>query len=92
LLEAAMSEYDDSHARDKALYLTWLADAYLDAGELEHATEVTSHALDLANGVASARPHKRIGAVLDRLKAHESAPHVAELIARRPVNPVQVRS
>ena len=91
-LEAAMYEYDNSHARDKALYLTWLADAYLDAGELEHATEVTSHALDLAAGVASARPHVRIGAVLDRFEAHESAPGVAELIARRPVNPVQVRS
>lgn len=92
LLEAAMSEYDNSHARDKALYLTWLADSYLDADELEHAMAVTSHALDLAGGVASARPHERIGAVLDRFEAHESVPGVAELIARRPVNPVQVRS
>jgi tetratricopeptide (TPR) repeat protein len=91
ILETAMSEYDDSHARDKALYLSWLADAYLDAGELEHAVSVTGHSLDLADGVASVRPRERLGAVLSRLEGHESAAGVKDLLARRPVNPVKVR-
>lgn len=91
-LETAMANYDDSHARDKALYLSWLADAYLDAGELEHATAVTNHALDLAAGVASARPQERLGSVLARFEAHSSVAGVSDLPARRPVNSVQVRS
>ena len=51
-----MRQYDDSHARDKALYLSWLAEAYLDAGEVEHAAQVTNNALDLSAGVASSAP------------------------------------
>ncbi|MFG2481697.1 hypothetical protein ACGFSI_02855 [Streptomyces virginiae] len=31
-LEDALARYDDTRARDKALYLSWLAAAYLDAG------------------------------------------------------------
>lgn len=91
-LEAAMADYDDSHARDKALYLSWLADAYLDGGELDAAVSVTDHALTLATDVASSRPQQRLGAVLDRFEGHESEPCVSELMARRPLNPVQVGS
>lgn len=91
-LEDAMADYDDSHARDKSLYLSWLADAYLDAGELGEATAVTDHALTLAANVASERPQQRLNAVLDRFQGHESASGVSDLLARRPLNPVQVRS
>ena len=91
VLETALAAYDDSHARDKALYLTWLADSYFDAGELEHATAATSHALDLAAGVASARPQQRLVEVLTRFEPHSSAPGVTDLLGRRPLNPLQVR-
>lgn len=90
VLETAMAAYSDSHARDKALYLSWLADAYLDGGEMDAAVAVTSDALTLAADVASARPKQRLSAVLDRFKGHESATGVAELLARRPLDPVQV--
>lgn len=40
-LEDALARYDDTRARDRALYLSWLAAAYLDAGEVEHATAIT---------------------------------------------------
>ena len=91
LLESAMADYDDGHARDKALYLSWLADAHLDAGEVEHAAGVAEVALDLSAGVASARPHSRLAKVLDRLAGHSSVPQVADLLARRSLNPSQVR-
>lgn len=89
-LEAAMAQYDDSHARDKALYLSWLADAYLDAGEPEPAVVAVDHAMNLAANVASARPQQRLNVVRDRLKEHSTAPGVAELLARGPLNPLQV--
>lgn len=91
-LESAMADYDDSHARDKALYLSWLADAYIDAGEVEHASAALGRALDLSANVASARPQRRVAEVAGRLRDdYADAPAVAELLARGPHNPVQVR-
>jgi tetratricopeptide (TPR) repeat protein len=91
-LESAMSRYDDSHARDKALYLSWLADAYLDAGEVEQAALVTAHAIDLSSRVASTRPQFRFADVFERLRPHKAVPEVAELLSRGTFNPVQIRS
>jgi hypothetical protein len=90
-LEAAMAQYNDSHARDKALYLSWLAEAYLDAGEVEHSATAATRALDLSADVASARPQQRLSVVMNRLEPHQSVPEVADLLAQRPLNPVEVR-
>lgn len=81
-MEAALARYDDTHSRDKALYLTWLAHAYLDAGEVEQVVATTHHAMGLASGVGSVRPGQRIGAVLRRLQVHRSLPIVAEVLER----------
>jgi tetratricopeptide (TPR) repeat protein len=80
VLEAALSRYDDAHARDKSLYLSWLADSYLAAGEVEQAAAVAGRALDLATGVASVRPRQRLAPVLRRLGEHEALPSVAEVL------------
>ncbi|WP_031487614.1 helix-turn-helix domain-containing protein [Streptomyces bicolor] len=70
ILERALARYDDAHARDKALYMSWLADAYLNADEVEAAAAVTSRALDLSVGVASVRPRQRLNPVLDQLRPY----------------------
>lgn len=82
ILEEALSQYDDSHARDKALYSSWLAQAYLTAGEAEQAAGVVSQALTLADGVASTRPRKRLAPALAELSAarYRTLPAVAELL------------
>lgn len=82
VLEAALARYEDSHARDKALYSSWLAQAYLTAGEVEPAAAVVSRALALADGVASVRPRQRLEPVLDDLSAvrYRTLPAVAELL------------
>lgn len=82
ILESVLAEYEDSHARDKALYLTWLAGAYADAGEVEAAAATTARALDLSAPVASARPAKRAAVILQRLEAHRALPAVRELLER----------
>lgn len=83
-LETALAGYDDAHARDKALYLTWLAGAHIDDGEIEQAATVLGRAADLAAGVASVRPGQRIASVARRLEAYRSLPVVAELLDRLP--------
>ncbi|UWE07687.1 helix-turn-helix domain-containing protein [Actinacidiphila bryophytorum] len=76
VLETALAAYDDTNARDKALYLSWLGDSYLTAGEVEHAATTADRALDLAEGVASVRPRARLTPLLKRLDAHRGLPAV----------------
>lgn len=44
VLESALGAYSDAHCRDKALYSSWLADSYIDAGEIEQAAASCSRA------------------------------------------------
>ena len=80
VLESALARYDDAHARDKSLYLSWLAGSYLSAGEVEQAAAVTGRALDLSSGVASVRPRERLAPVLRRLGEHRALPAVAVVL------------
>jgi hypothetical protein len=82
ILESVLSSFDDTHARDKALYMTWLATAYLDASEVEQAAMTAERALDLATGVASVRPIARIEEVSRRLNRHRDTPEVSALLDR----------
>lgn len=60
-LEHALATYPDHWARDKSLYLSWLADAHLDAGDHASAIAAGEQALTLACRVASVRPLARPG-------------------------------
>ncbi|MFJ1764062.1 hypothetical protein ACIOD2_27355 [Amycolatopsis sp. NPDC088138] len=82
VLERVLSGFDDTHARDKALYLTWLATSYLEAREVEQAAATLARAADLAAGVSSVRPAVRIGVVARRLARYRSTPVVADLLTR----------
>jgi tetratricopeptide (TPR) repeat protein len=84
-LEAALADFNDAHARDKSLYLTWLAHAYLDAGEVEQAATVITRAMDLAAGIGSVRPQQRANEFLVRLQPHRTIAPVAELLDRAAV-------
>ena len=82
LLEDVLAGFDDAHARDKALYSCWLADAYVTAGEPEEAARVAGRVLDLSDGVASVRPRQRLSPVLQRLSEHAAMPGVREVLER----------
>ncbi|MET8030185.1 helix-turn-helix domain-containing protein [Streptomyces avermitilis] len=81
-LEDALGRYDDSRSRDKALYLSWLAAAYLDAGEVEQATAITARVFDLSEGLASIRPMGRVRLMVKRLEPHRSLAPVGALLER----------
>lgn len=82
VLENVLSGFDDTHARDKALYSCWLAGSYLSAGEIEQAAVVVSRVLELSAGVASVRPRERLAPVLRQLGAHRDLPQVAEVLEK----------
>ncbi|GAB3811451.1 transcriptional regulator [Micromonospora zhanjiangensis] len=77
LLGGVVPGYDDDHGREKALYLSWLAEAHLQDGDPEQAASVALLALKLSTGVASARGNARMKH-LDNLLA----PHRANLVVR----------
>jgi hypothetical protein len=81
-LEEALRDFPDAQARDKALYLSWLAHAYLDVGEREHAATVLCRSLELAYGVSSVRPQERAKQLLVRLDGHEALPTITDTPAR----------
>lgn len=81
-LEGALAGFADSHARDKALYLSWLAHAYLDAGEVEESARVITRVVDLSTGVGSVRPQQRARSFLDRLRPHRELEPVAAVLDR----------
>ena len=63
LLDAAIAGYPPEHAREVALYLTWLAESCLGTGALDAGREALDRARRAAQGVHSARPDARIAAV-----------------------------
>jgi transcriptional regulator with XRE-family HTH domain/tetratricopeptide (TPR) repeat protein len=82
ILESVLTEFDDSEARNKAVYLTWLASAYIDAGEIEQAVTTMGRSLDLSSGVASVRPTNRVALLAKRLAPHRKLSSVTDLLDR----------
>ncbi|GAB3149360.1 hypothetical protein GCM10027161_47230 [Microbispora hainanensis] len=82
LLTDVLARYDATHARELALYLSWLAVALVDANEPGEAARAASRMLDLSKDVASDRTARRQRVVLDRLAPYRDMPQVRELFER----------
>lgn len=84
LLRRVLDRYDATHARELALYLSWLAVAYADANEPEEAAAAAARMFDASADVASGRTDERGRVVLARLTEFEDVPEVREILAARP--------
>ena len=91
VLESALAGFSDAHSRDKALYSSWLADSYIDAGEIEQAAAVVQSSLTVMGNVASVRPRERLAAVAGRLAEHGNLPVVRDLLGSHALHPLDVR-
>jgi hypothetical protein len=79
VLRTALATFDDAQARDKALYLTWLAEAHHDVGEADEAAAIASQSLTLSAGVGSVRPAQRLRVLVRRLTERSDSPQVSAL-------------
>ncbi|MGH3768612.1 MAG: helix-turn-helix domain-containing protein [Pseudonocardiaceae bacterium] len=90
LLTEVLKRYDERQTRESALYTSWLAEAHIQAGDLEHAVALAERTLELSSSTSSSRgddrvtllaqrlaPHKAVGAVRDFLD-HEAERRAAE--------------
>lgn len=85
LLSRVLERYDATHARELALYLSWLAVAYADANEPEEAAATAQRMFDLSADVASERTSERARVVLGRLADYDDIPEVRAVLAEHPV-------
>ncbi|MEU5434817.1 hypothetical protein AB0G73_15775 [Streptomyces sp. NPDC020719] len=80
LLRDVLSRYDATHARELALYLSWLAVALADANEPEEAAATAERVLTLSADVASERTAERGRVVLAKLEAFRNVPEVRAVL------------
>ncbi|MEU3565415.1 transcriptional regulator [Kitasatospora sp. NPDC006786] len=83
LLRTVLAEYDVTHAREYALYSSWLTVALLDANEPEEAATVADRMLAAAAAIPSSRAADRTRTAVTALRHHQDVPEVAEVLARR---------
>jgi len=78
LLTAAIGRYDATHVRELALYESWLAETYVQAGEIEQAAATASNVADRAATVASERLAERVRDLVTVLAPYRALPAVRE--------------
>ena len=80
ILARAVAAYDEERPREAALYLSWLAEAHVQAGDLEQAAALAGQVLDLTHRTASARTVERVRHLCGVLRPHRDGPGVAEFL------------
>lgn len=80
LLTDVLSQYDTTHAREMALYLSWLVVALADANEPEEAAAAALKVLELSDRVASDRAAERSRVVLRHLRLFGDVPEIRALL------------
>ncbi|MCE7082775.1 helix-turn-helix transcriptional regulator [Streptomyces sp. ST2-7A] len=85
LLRDALSDYEATHTRELALYLSWLAVALADANEPEEAAHTAERVIALSSAVASERTAERVRVVLNRLEEFSDTPEVSSVLTQHKI-------
>lgn len=78
LLRAALDHYDADHLRETALYSSWLAETYVQAGEIDEAARQATRSLQSAAKVNSSRGKERVRVLRRALEPHRATPAVRD--------------
>ncbi|WP_254712180.1 hypothetical protein [Streptomyces sp. TRM64462] len=81
LLTNVLARYDATHARELALYRSWLAVALAEANEPEQAADVAHQVITASADMTSDRTAERCRVVLRRLLDHDDVPEVRALLS-----------
>ncbi len=80
LLRQAIERYDGSLIRENSLYLSWLAEDYIQLNEIAHAAGIAKRVARLANQANSARTDARLRHLADLLRPHKAVPEAADFL------------
>jgi hypothetical protein len=67
LLPDVLDRYDERQTRESALYTSWLAEAHVQAGDIEHAAALADRTLELSSSTSSSRGDDRVTLLAQRL-------------------------
>jgi hypothetical protein len=81
LLTDVLGRYDATHARELALYRSWLAVALADANEPEQAAAEALRVIELSGDLTSDRTASRTRVVLERLQEYDDVPEARTVLA-----------
>lgn len=88
VLTAALDRFDHTHAQDKALYMTWLAEAYLKGGQDRRRSRRRQRSTRPVQRRRVCTSAQRLSSIIRQLARHWSVPSVAALLDRAaPPNP-----
>jgi hypothetical protein len=82
LLDRALVAYDADRPRETGLYLSYLAEARHQAGDIDEAARLGCRVLDLTGRTASTRPDSRARHLQHLLRPHRGNAAVDEFVAR----------
>lgn len=78
LLTSAMARYDQALVRENSLYLSWLAEDYVQLGEIEHAAGIATQMAALAARTNSARTDTRLRYLASQLGPYRGTASVTD--------------
>jgi hypothetical protein len=78
LLTSAIARYDQTLIRENSLYLSWLAEDYVQLGDIDQAAEIASRMAALAARTNSARTDTRLRYIANQLSPHKDTAIVAD--------------
>lgn len=78
LLRNAIGQYNQALVRENALYLSWLAEDYVQLGDIDQAANLAMRIAALAEHTDSTRADTRLRHVAKRLSPYRSTPAVAD--------------
>ncbi|MGH3873279.1 MAG: helix-turn-helix domain-containing protein [Pseudonocardiaceae bacterium] len=80
LLTEVLTRYDERHTREFALYTSWLAEAYVQAGDVEHAAALAERTLELSSSTNSSRGDDRVTLLAQRLTPYRAVSTVRDFL------------
>jgi hypothetical protein len=82
LLRNAVSGYDDTHIRENALYLSWLAEDYILLNEIDAGSTIATQVLELKNLANSVRTDERLRHLAKLLRRYPTVQGAADFLDR----------
>lgn len=80
LLTEVMARYDERQTRESALYTSWLAEAHVQVGDVEHAATLAERTLELSSSTSSSRGDDRVTFLAQRLAPYRAVSAVHDFL------------
>lgn len=82
LLTQVLARYDERQARESTLDTSWLAEAHVQAGDVEHAAALAQRTLELSASTSSSRGDDRVTLLAQRLSPYRAVGAVRDFLDR----------